>query len=186
MRGSAPVGARIDARRIVRQSVFEADDDDAARRDPVGALGALGQGHQQAAHAEQGEQAGKVEHADRAARIDCAGAGGEEQRQSAEESQVPRREGAGELAAARRVAFASVLAALGRHDDDDGGDDESDRRRGLDTRHPPKGDDAVKGGRTRGGDEDRQGVGQRGEIGEGGGEPVGRAPLRAPRRPARS
>ena len=30
-----PVGARIDARGVVRQSVFEADDDDAARRDPV-------------------------------------------------------------------------------------------------------------------------------------------------------
>ena len=61
-----PVGARIDVRRVVRQSVFEADDDDAARRDPMGAFGALDQGHQQAAHAEQGEKAGKVEHANRA------------------------------------------------------------------------------------------------------------------------
>ena len=182
-----PVGARIDARRVVRQGVFEADDDDAARRDPAGAFGALDQGDQQAAHAEQGEKAGNVEHADRAARIDRAGAGGEEERQSAEEGEVPRRQGAGELAAARRVTLASVLAALGRHDDDDRGDDESDRRRGLDLRHPPEGDDVDRGRprprRRRRSPRRRPGRRDRGRRRRGGRRNAARGPTPAGARP---
>ena len=76
----------------MRQCVFEADDDDPARGEPAGAFGPLDQAHQQPAHAEQGEKASEIEHPDSAARIDRAGAGGEQQRQHAEEGEVPRRQ----------------------------------------------------------------------------------------------
>ena len=173
------VGARFDPRRVARQRVLEADDDDAARRDPAGALGALDPGDDQAAGGEQRQQAGDIEDADRAARIERAGAGGEAERQRAEKGDVPGRQAAGELAAAPHVNVEPILTALDRDRDDDHANDQPDRRRRLDFRQAAERQETIERGRAGGGGEDRQRVGERRRIGETG-DKAGEAASRSP------